>query len=279
MKRVFYIVVVLTISTLEGDSQYDNFLSNLINSGDKEESVKKLEKSAKEEAKRYITSKGKEVLKEDSEQSNKDGEKNVTAKRTHLIYKAGTLGLGVEMRYLIDSKVAIRGDINKFSYLMDGVAFGDNRYNLKAELESGGIIIDYRPWKEWFRLSTGVYKNNSSVKGDMELTTGNLKFGDRLYPSLQIGSVEATVDINDVNPYMGIGLASKRRGGWNFVADIGVLYIGEPKVKLKGTTAKGFEGLQPLLDEAVKAEEKKLNDELKDYKWYPVISVGMQYRF
>jgi len=196
-----------------------------------------------------------------------------------IAYKVGTLGLGFDLEYLINQTMAIRANINGFKYTLKDIEVEDNKYDFTATLQSSGILIDYHPWQNALRFSTGVYNHQSNIKGDIKVTSGELKIGDNVYPSMQIGSVDTTIDFNNINPYLGVGLSSVEKGGWRFVMDLGVLYIGEPKATLKATAAEGFEGLQHILDNESRIEEEKLNETLKKYKWYPVLSIGMQLRF
>jgi hypothetical protein len=196
-----------------------------------------------------------------------------------IIYKFGTLGLGIDFEYMFNSTLGARLNLNGFSYSISGVALGDNKYNFKGNLKSSGFLIDYHPWQNAIRLTGGLYSHKSAITGVVRPTSGDIVLGDRKYKSMQIGSIDTKIDFNKVNPYMGFGFSSASKSGWHFMADIGAMYIGTPKAKLKATAAKGFEGLQGILDNEAKIEEDSINKEIQKYHWYPVLSVGVQFKY
>ena len=196
-----------------------------------------------------------------------------------VIYKMGTLGFGVDFEYMFNSTLGVRANFNGFSYRVNGVALGDNEYSFEGDLASSGLLVDYHPWQNAFRFSGGVYNHKSSITGVVKPTSGEVTVGDKTYPSMQIGSIDTKIDFNHINPYMGFGFSSASKSGWHFMADIGALYIGTPKAKLTAKAAKGFEGLQYILDDQAKIEEDKINNTLEKYNWYPVLSVGVQFKY
>jgi len=196
-----------------------------------------------------------------------------------VIYKLGTLGLGLDFEYMFNSTYGARVNLNGFSYRISGVDLSDNEYSFEGKLESSGLIFDYHPWQNAFRLSSGVYRNKSEISGVVKPTSGEINIGDRTYPALQVGSIDTVIDVNDVNPYLGVGFSSTSKDGWHFIADIGALYLGTPKATLNARAAEGFEGLQTILDNEAKIEEEDINKEIEKYKWYPVLSVGVQFKY
>jgi hypothetical protein len=100
------------------------------------------------------------------------------------------------------------------------------------------------------------------------------------YPSSQIGSLNGKIDFPSVAPYLGIGFgaAPKAGRGMSFSFDLGMLYQREPNVALTvvcGPTVPDCNQLQ----RDVAAEQVSLQNDLKDFKFYPVVSFGIGYRF
>ena len=58
--------------------------------------------------------------------------------------------------------------------------------------------------------------------------------------------------------------------------DIGVLWQGEPDVTL---TSDGLAANDPQFQSALEAERQELQDEVKDYKAWPVATLGFVYNF
>jgi len=62
-----------------------------------------------------------------------------------------------------------------------------------------------------------------------------------------------------------------------FSFDLGVLYQREPNVALR--VACGTTGRCAQLQSDVAADQVSLQDDLKDFKFYPAVSFGIGYRF
>lgn len=59
--------------------------------------------------------------------------------------------------------------------------------------------------------------------------------------------------------------------GWSFFADLGVLFQGEPEVSYRATGA--------VAQVDIEREKRQIEDDLDEYKLFPVLSVGVAYRF
>ena len=195
--------------------------------------------------------------------------------------KAGTLGTGIDLTYNINEKINTRFNFNKgkigFDFEESGVDYSGN-----FNASTAGGLVDYYPNANNFRLTTGLYVNQnelnlSAVGGD------GLTIGDNI-PLLEGIQLDLDVSFKKLVPYLGLGWgdAIKEGSDWQFDLDVGVLFQGsaESNLELSGAT---YDDLLPLLQQwlqdALIEEENNINDELKDFKLYPVISVGVGYRF
>ena len=108
--------------------------------------------------------------------------------------------------------------------------------------------------------------------------TAEQDIGDGTYTPEEIGTLSGFVEIDDVAPYVGIGwgdaLDSGKRFGLTF--DIGVAYFGSPDVEL---TANGTLSNDPAFRASLARERRDIEKELGSYKYYPVISAGLYFRF
>ena len=100
--------------------------------------------------------------------------------------------------------------------------------------------------------------------------------GQSLTPG-QVGTLTSTTSFDSIAPYVGLGFDFELFGkaGLNF--DLGVLLQGDPDVTLVavGGTAEGTQ----LLNDALFAERQELEDDMSDFKAYPVISLSFVYNF
>ena len=81
-------------------------------------------------------------------------------------------------------------------------------------------------------------------------------------------------------PYFGVGYDFELFGKVGLNLDFGVLWQGEPSVSLYAT---GYDNapaiIQAELDAALAIETADLEDEISDYKAWPVVSLAFIYNF
>jgi hypothetical protein len=198
-----------------------------------------------------------------------------------VLLKAGTLGAGIDVSKGIGETLALRLQANALSYDED-ITESDVEYSADLGLKSAGLLLDWHPFSGTFRVSAGAYWNGNEAAATGRPTGGTYVINGTTYSSSDIGSLNGQIDFSEVAPYFGIGFGStpKAGRGMSFSFDLGVLYQGEPNVGL--TVACGAALTVPectQLQNDVAAEAGALQDDLKDYKFYPVVSFGIGYRF
>jgi len=196
-------------------------------------------------------------------------------------YKAGTLGLGLDLSYAFNRTFVLRTSLNGFSLYKKNLKYEEKEFETQGTLNDTGLLIDMHPWQNAFFFSWGAYKSKSKINLKYEPKSDNIKIGNHKYPAMQIGDVLTSIKLKrEVNPYIGFGYNSMDKDSrWNFILDIGVIYIDTPKATINAYASKGFEALQPVLNNESKIESKDLNNKIKKYKLFPVISAGVGYKF
>ena len=185
--------------------------------------------------------------------------------------KAGTTGLGVEAALPLSDSWNLRGAANGFSYGVDFEEEGID-YDADLRLRSLSLMADWHVFGGAFRVSAGAFSNGNELKGKAE---GDLDIGDNTYDA----RLAATVDWRAFAPYLGIGWGNSLKGGrLSFSTDLGVMFTGSPTVRLVGEERSGEIDLAGF-EEDLRLEEANLNDELRDVKYYPVVTFGISYRF
>jgi hypothetical protein len=202
--------------------------------------------------------------------SSKSG-KSVTA-------KIGTLGYGVELNVGYSDIFSTRFGLNVFAYKYNANASAMN-YDFKLQLQTASVLADWYPFAGSFRTSGGLFYNNNKVSFSANPTGGNFIVNGVTYTSAQIGSLQGTATFNQVAPYFGVGWGNPvaKGKGWGLVSDIGLLYQGKPKVDLVATCTSPTICTQLQTDAA--AENAKLQNELRHFRWWPVISTGISYQW
>ena len=182
-----------------------------------------------------------------------------------------TLGLGVEAGYRINDYVGVRGSGNFFrlnrSIDVDGID-----YSGKATLKSFGATADVFPFGGGFHVSGGLRLNYNDI--DLAAAPGGpITIGGTTYTPAQAGSLNGKVDFKRVAPYLGIGwMGSLLSPNLHFGADLGVMFQGSPRVSLQSNS-------RFVSPADLERERADIADELRPYRFYPVVSVSVGYRF
>jgi hypothetical protein len=137
------------------------------------------------------------------------------------------------------------------------------------------VLLDWHCFQGGFRISGGMVMNNNEVK----LTTQPGTVLELDGQTFRVESVDGRVTFDDYAPYAGIGYGNAvgKNDRWNFACEFGVLFQGEPKAE---ATAKASNpSAQRALNRALQNEIDDYQDDIKGFAYWPVISIGVSYRF
>ena len=185
--------------------------------------------------------------------------------------KAGTLGLGAEMTVGITDTLNGRLGLNYFKYDTSGTE-GNVRYDIDLNLRTTALLMDWHPRGGGFRVTAGYIFNNNKLDL-LAKAADSYTIGNRTYAA----DIDLWGRVSFKNaPYIGIGWGNAaKRSGFGFNAELGVMYQGSPKVRLDGTC----DGVCVGFEDELREEERKAQDDLKKYKWYPQVAIGVSYTF
>jgi hypothetical protein len=207
----------------------------------------------------------------------KDGEGRVSAGIT-----AGTLGIGPELGYRLSENIGLRANATFFSFGHD-IHSDDIRYDADLKLRSGGAMIDVYPFGGGFRISGGLRVNGNKARGTGRPNDGaSYTIGGTTYSAAEIGMLHAETDINKVAPALTLGYGGGLSKGVTFGIEAGALFQGSVKVKpltVTGVCADSSIGPCAALAADLEAERQSVNDDIDDYKVYPVLQLTLGYRF
>jgi len=187
----------------------------------------------------------------------------------------GTLGIGPELGYRLSSNLGVRGNVSILS-VSHGFDSDDMRYDGKVKLQSGGVMLDVYPFGGGFRVSGGLRINGNKARAIAQPSGGSYEINGTTYTAAQIGTLRADTDIKNVAPALTLGYGGGLSSGLVFGVEAGALFQG--RVKIKPLTYTG------TLDNAalradLEAERQSLQDDITDYKVYPVLQLTVGYRF
>jgi len=189
-----------------------------------------------------------------------------TAQAAGVGVRIGTTGLGIDLAKnvapLIDARVGYSGGSLGYDASTSGASYqGD------LKLSNLNAFLDFKPLGPLFRVTGGLIFNKNKYEA-----TGTV--------SGQPGSFNATVESGRAAaPYLGIGFGNVAGMGIGFYADLGVMFMGEPKASISANCAGLTAGQCSTLQGQTAAEQQRLQDELKNFKAYPVLNIGVTIGF
>ena len=191
-----------------------------------------------------------------------------------LVFNAGTSGGSAGLAKSLNDKLNIRTSYNYYKYKHNGILKDidpvDLVYNVDLKLTSISGLLDYYPFGGSFHLTGGLYYNKNMIKGLGSAADSVEVNAENTYTPEEIGELEVHLKPNTVwTPYLGIGFGNPLALGHKvgFFMDLGVIYQGSPKVDF---FADENDIIYPTVE-----EDKTVEENMKMYKWYPVVQLGL----
>ncbi len=204
--------------------------------------------------------------------------------------KADTLGAGIEIATPISLRFNLRSSYNFLafndSFNLDGI-----NYNARLHLKSSETTLDWFPLPEVY-VSSGILWFKNSMTAPVNVGPGQtFTLGSQTFLNSvddPIGGNSSVVYPHSFAPLLLVGLGNiiPRSGRHlSFPFEIGAAYTGSPQLSLNlsGTicTTQGCVNLSQNTEaqSSLKQEIQKLNKDLSAYPLFPIVSMGVSYRF
>jgi hypothetical protein len=190
-----------------------------------------------------------------------------------------TLGVGGEVGYGLGRFLAVRTGAYAYNYTADS-AHGGIEYDAQLDLASAGAYLDWHPFAGTFRLSAGWLFNNNELTGTGRPgADGNYAIGDASFTPAQVGKLTSTGEFRSSAPFLGVGWRFGGRDGRGVALslDAGVVFQGVLDMRLQSRGGSLSE--DPDFRAALAAEEAELQAEVAGYDLFPVVTLGLGYRF
>ena len=180
--------------------------------------------------------------------------------------RAGTTGIGADVAWNVLPTLDARVGYSALKWGFD-TETSDVNYDGDLKLSNLSTLLDFRPLGPLFRLTGGLIFNKNKFEAVGRHAT---------LP----GSFDATVESGrTAAPYLGIGWGNVAGRGFNFYADLGVMFMGTPKATLNANCT-GLSAAQcAALQSQAAGEQQRLQDEVKSFKYYPVLNLGFTIGF
>lgn len=187
----------------------------------------------------------------------------------------GTLGIGPEASYRLSENLGLRANATFLGFSRD-VGSSDVDYNGKLKLNSFGAMLDVHPFGGGFRVSGGARISNNKVR--LSATpTASVEIGETTYTPAQIGTLSGNVRANDFAPTLTLGWAGGLSPGLSVGIEAGAMFQGSPEIN--SLRATGTLATNAAFQASLEAEEREIEDDIDNFKVYPVVQLSVGYRF
>jgi hypothetical protein len=192
--------------------------------------------------------------------------------------KVGTQGFGLDARFPTTRNLYTRIGANYFQYSND-LDTSPMNYRGRLSLFTVPLMLDYHPTGSGFKISAGVAYNGNKVT--LKTTTSKTVYiNNHRYTPTELGEIKSTVKFgNDIAPIISLGYDSSflSDGSLSFNFEAGLMYAGDPKVKVSATgNARNHD--QQISD--LRANIKKSIAPNKKYlRLFPILSIGVRCDF
>jgi len=189
--------------------------------------------------------------------------------------KGGSLGFGLEGQVGFSKHFSARVGVNQFPYKYSGEG-DDIEYDYELKLMNISALLDVRPFGGSFRISGGILVNSNEITADA-VPTLTYEIGGETYTATDVGNLTGKIDFEKIAPYFSLGwdTSYKKDKGLGFIFEIGVAMQGAPNVEF---TADGQIADDPTFMAELEKEQESLSDDLKSYKIFPVVMIGLNYK-
>lgn len=200
-----------------------------------------------------------------------------TAETVALGLNVGTPGVGVQAAAKVNDTIVLRGAVDGIGISRDE-DYSDVAYEGKAKLFTGGLFADVHPGGGAFFVSGGAYVGKRKIELRAQPTAA-VDIGGQTFTPAQVGRLDGEAKLSKVQPFVGLGFDNTFVGdrGWGFRALAGVSFSKRPDVEL--TASGGTLSNDANFQARLRAEEADARDDAKDFKYFPVVQVGLTRRF
>lgn len=189
--------------------------------------------------------------------------------------KTGTLGYGGELTTAISSDFNARVGVNTLDFDFDADV-EDIDYDMGLDFNSFSLLVDWFVLRSPLRITGGVIFMDHELDLRASGSAGELEgIGDGTYDWATVGTLFGQAEVDGAAPYIGIGWGNilDKSKTWGFYSDAGIAFTRSPDVDLSAT------GSPAGLAADLARESRDIEDELEPFKFYPVLSAGLFFRF
>lgn len=204
------------------------------------------------------------------------------AQQPELHGDVGTTGVGFHATMPLNDNMNARLGLGYLGYSYKG-STSDMDYRLKLKANTYDALLDWYPSKDsGFRFTAGLAFNGNKIQARGEPDAGgNFNIGGNTYSAATAGAVKGKVSFNKIAPYLGVGWGrgAEKEQGWSFSTDVGVLFQGNARTSLSSSGCSAGAAVCSQLSADLARENRELRKEADRFRLYPVVRIGVSYKF
>lgn len=193
-------------------------------------------------------------------------------------FRLATSGFGGEMAKLLTGHVAVRVGGSYYSWSTTK-SQSDISYDASLKLHTFTALLDLFPARRGsFHVTTGLVTNPLTINATgIPAASDSFKISGREYSASAVGTLTAQGKFHGASPYLGFGFGTPANDhkALKLLFDLGAA-LGKPSITLNAT---GADSIPQLAADILAQQTKTQHDVRKFLKVYPVLSLGLGYRF
>ena len=189
----------------------------------------------------------------------------------------GTMGGAIEGQVKVNDLFQFRAGANYLTF-DETIDVDQISYDGDLDFSGFGAFIDVHPFGGSFFVTGGAYAGDKSI--DLLATSDvSVEIGGLTFTPAEYGRLEGDVAFDNVAPFVGAGFDTTFQGdgNWGFHILAGAALFGSSDVTLEAVG--GTLSNDPILQAELAREIQDIEDEIEDYELWPVVQIGLSYRF
>lgn len=197
--------------------------------------------------------------------------------------RAGSAGIGLDYDIALGRHFSARVGYSGFAF-HHSVSTSDVDYVGTLRPSMLSVLADWYAFHGGFHLTVGMVGDGTHLDVTARpASNGSYTINGNFYPAGELSTLTGRLKFgNTVSPYVGLGWGDPvgAHHHLHFLVDLGAIYGGTPNVSLTGSCSPVVPSvICAQLQSDVRTEALKLQQDVGIVQWYPVIDLGLAYRF
>ncbi|MCI5046966.1 MAG: hypothetical protein MRY59_05655 [Aquisalinus sp.] len=193
-------------------------------------------------------------------------------------FGGGTTGVTLEVKAKLRSTLVARSGVSWLNFELNGEELDDITYDSQIDINTLSMAADYHPFKNPWMMSVGLYMGKRELSLNSRITD-NVVIGGQTFTPGEVGEIVGVAAMDDIATFIGLGwdntFYTKKK--WSYFIRGGITVSGSPNIEL--TSVGGTLSNNPALISELEVEEASAQEDIDEYKFYPILEAGASYRF